>query len=70
MIKHMKMVAICVEPEFDVVLEKADAIAKDLDSSRSAVLREILYNHFGVPIPNTLTRSSVNRLSKRQVEQW
>lgn len=70
MSKHMKLVAITVEPEFDAVLERADAIAKARNSSRSAVLREILYNHFGVEAPKTLSRSSVNRLSKRQVEQW
>jgi Ribbon-helix-helix protein, copG family. len=63
--KNMRQIPITVEPEFDEVLEKIDAIAKERDSSRSAVIREILYQQFNIVAPKTLSRSSISRISKK-----
>lgn len=43
--------AITVEPElFNQVLEKIDPIAAKTKTNRSAVIRGILYEHFGIKV--------------------
>ena len=46
---NTQIISFNVEPEyFNKVLERIDAIAVEQKSSRSAVFRGILYDHFGI----------------------
>ena len=46
---NTQIISFNVEPEdFNKVLERIDAIAVEQKSSRSAVFRDILYDHFGI----------------------
>lgn len=44
-----------ISPDFRRVVDRIDEIVVDHGSSRSAVVKEILYNHFGL-VPETKGR--------------
>lgn len=65
MTTNVQPFAFAVEPEyFNEVLERVDAIALEQNSNRSAVLRQIVYDYFGI---KTESRSrNLTRMIKQQ----
>lgn len=51
---NLKIFSIAIEPDFNKVLEKLDEQAAKECSSRSALVREILYEHYGIKQPRRI----------------
>lgn len=64
--RQMQMFAFSVPKEFEQVLEKVDQIVIETKTSRSDVVRNILFDHFGITRPEL----KHDKRSMRRVEQW
>lgn len=54
---NTQTISLSVEPgDFNKILDRVDALVVEKKSSRSAVIREILYDHFGIVRENPAIR--------------
>lgn len=66
------IITICVEPEFDEVVARADKIAKENGMSRSVVFRTALHEYFDVSTayPKTQQRfASIIKQALNEIKQ-
>jgi len=66
---NRKHFMIAVEPEFDQVLERIEELAIATQSSRSAIVRNMLYDRFNIPRPASRCPSRAYMFSKRREVQ-
>ena len=54
----MRIMNISVDDDFDIVLKEMDKEVQTTQTSRSAIIRNLCYDHYNIPRPN---RKDVNR---------
>jgi len=66
---NMQTFSLTVEPDlFNQVLEKVDKLAIEQKSSRSEIIRQVLYTHFGI-IPGLKSYNCSRSIKRRKLQR-
>jgi len=66
---NMQTISFTVEPDlFNQVLEKVDALAIEQKSSRSEIIRQLLYNYFGI-VPGSKSYNCSRSIKRRKLQR-